>query len=619
MDSQEMRMRECLEILRGKSLVKEPITVSPWEGRPDIARYWTTSIVNFALRVFINGEEEFYTEAFDALFENARYYRTHRSVRDDRDSYYWQLGEQIRILRHYGRFGDRKPDLLRGDTEHEMLQMMAEYLQDNGRLDYFEYEESRTWKIHESENHHLQRANAYRMQAMVLLQYPEFRTGHCADGCSFDELLDASTRFLKLWLCERGRKSLLIECASSVYSMQCLKEVYHLYDLTDDARLRQLAGSLLDVYFATVAQEHFHGVRGGGQSRVYPWLYLSGMHWFNTGHYCALGVGTPNQPRENDYTPLDTEYRCPPLIRKLAQSSWERGTYEIFSRPAGLAAEDNAFPVYSVRTDFGGIVRYSYCTPRFNLGTLHFHRLPNECWGAISTQNRIQGAIFAADKDARILPVPAPDRRQKRDSVSMGTSYNNWFSAQKEGCLITMPMPEEYTAYGGVPMNIWVSAAGGLAEHLTEKGGWLFTECGGAYAAICVCGDYALDRNCLEKNSDLLRPLVSGTRILCADTGTPVVMELSDRESYPCFEAFMDAVLANEPPRLQDNTLRYCSLQGHRFDFGLGKDDAAGIDGRDPAAPIAESYKSPFLNGLWGEPIVTLQFAGQTLTWDFTV
>ena len=131
MDSQEMRMRECLEILRGKSLVKEPITVSPWEGRPDIARYWTTSIVNFALRVFINGEEEFYTEAFDALFENARYYRTHRSVRDDRDSYYWQLGEQIRILRHYGRFGNRKPDLLRGDTEHEMLQMMAEYLQDN--------------------------------------------------------------------------------------------------------------------------------------------------------------------------------------------------------------------------------------------------------------------------------------------------------------------------------------------------------------------------------------------------------------------------------------------------------------------------------------------------------
>lgn len=80
MNDQELRMRECLEILRGKPLVKEPITGSPWEGRPDIARYWTTSIVNFALRVFLNGEEEFYAEACDTLTENAAAAGRHAAI-----------------------------------------------------------------------------------------------------------------------------------------------------------------------------------------------------------------------------------------------------------------------------------------------------------------------------------------------------------------------------------------------------------------------------------------------------------------------------------------------------------------------------------------------------------
>lgn len=119
MNSQEARMRECLEIERGKALIKGEITPTLWsgEGRPEIARDYSNSIVNFALRVFLNREEDFYEDANDALYENAHYYRTHKAVRDDRDSYYWALGEEVRILLHYGRYGDRCPGLLREDTE----------------------------------------------------------------------------------------------------------------------------------------------------------------------------------------------------------------------------------------------------------------------------------------------------------------------------------------------------------------------------------------------------------------------------------------------------------------------------------------------------------------------
>ena len=620
MNSQDRRIRECLEIHRGEPLDRKPVQETPWAGRPAIARYMTTSIVNFALRVFINGEEEYYDVANTNLYENARYYREHKNVRDDRDSYYWQLGEQIRILYHYGRFGDRKSGLLRDETELEMVHMMAEYLYDNCRMDFFEYEVSRTWKIHESENHHLQRANAYRMQAMMVQKYPEYGDMMCGDGHRLSEHLKASTRFLKEWICERGRKSLLVECASPLYSKQCLKEAYHLYDITEDMELRSLAGQLLDLYFATVAQEHLNGCRGGGPARVYPWCYRSGFTAFHVGHYCALGIGRPAPLDENDYTPLDSDYRCPELIRRMAQDPEMRGTYEIFSRPAGLADAQNHYPDYSAEKGYGGIVRYSYCTPHFIMGTPHFHRRPNHDWLAISSQNRVQGINFGSDRDARIVPVPRPNPKPERDRVSMGTAYNHWFSAQKEGCLITMPMPEEYTVHGGEPMSIWVSSPGELADHLEEKGGWIFTHTVGAYVAIYAAGEYEIDPDCMERNSfDQLRPMGSGAQIRCKTGDAAVVIEAADREMYPTYAAFVDAVLANHKPKVEAEVLSYRSLQGHEFIFGLGKDDGATIDGADPAAEIRESYKSPFLNGIWGEPTVELRYAGETITWDFSV
>jgi len=146
-----------MEIQRGMPLAKKPVQAHPNPSRPPLARYYTRSIVNFALRVFYNEEEAFYQSANDALYENAKYYRRNKIVRDDRDSYYWHLGECVRLLLRYGRYGNRRKGLLREDAEWEMVNMMTEYICDNCKLDYFEYKDSGTWSVYDSENHHMQR------------------------------------------------------------------------------------------------------------------------------------------------------------------------------------------------------------------------------------------------------------------------------------------------------------------------------------------------------------------------------------------------------------------------------------------------------------------------------
>lgn len=335
-------------------------------------------------------------------------------------------------------------------------------------------------------------------------------------------------------------------------------------------------------------------------------------------NYCTLGMGYPTVPEENDYTMLDSSYRCPELIQELAQSAEERGIYEIFSRPAGLADEENVYPLYSAQKGFGEIVRYSYCTPDYIMGTLHFHRMSNKKWLAISSQNRIQGITFAADKRARIMPVPYESFNEEDDEAMLaeGTSYNTWYSAQKENCLITVDMPKEY-AGNWKHMSVWITAAGGLAEHLEQKREWLFTYSGNAYAAIYVNGVFELMENRMEYCADKVRPRVAGTRIWCRDANTAVVIEMGRRECYGSYENFCKAVQKNPKPVMRENVLYYRSLEKHNFVFGMGKDDIASVDGQDPAAEIPESYKSPFLNGIWGEPEVELRYKGKQLKWNF--
>ena len=50
------------------------------------------------------------------------------------------------------------------------------------------------------------------------------------------------------------------------------------------------------------------------------------------------------------------------------------------------------------------MVRYSYCTPDFIVGTVMLENRPTTYWTNISQQNRWHGVIFAGRRDSVLYP-----------------------------------------------------------------------------------------------------------------------------------------------------------------------------------------------------------------------
>ena len=124
-----------------------------------------------------------------------------------------------------------------------------------------------------------------------------------------------------------------------------------------------------------------------------------------------------------------------------------------------------------LRTDGGGILRYSYCDPAFIIGTPMTEARPLSDWTHISAQNRWQGVIFAGEHDARIVPVVRP-----QDSWR---ALNAQWSVQSKGSLITQKLKYHK---GAAEMLVWMSEEGLTAP--VEENGVVFVEAEGAYAAI---------------------------------------------------------------------------------------------------------------------------------------
>ena len=139
-----------------------------------------------------------------------------------------------------------------------------------------------------------------------------------------------------------------------------------------------------------------------------------------------------------------------------------------------------------MRTDGGGILRYSYCDPAFIIGTPMTEARPLSDWVAISAQNRWQGVIFAGEHDARIVPIVRP----KDNRVAMNAQW----SVQSKGSLITQKLKHHK---GGAEMIVWMSEEG--LSTPVEEDGVVFVEAEGAYAAIRVaCRRLHLERGFLH-------------------------------------------------------------------------------------------------------------------------
>ena len=133
--------------------------------------------------MFHNAETNLYARANAKVVENCRFYIENTDVRDDRDSFYWNIGELCRAVLHYGAKGDIAPGRLSPEAEAAFREMAFGYCHDISKLADAACDGTKTWRVYESENHHVQRASALWQLMHVLLKIdPAYGARTLADG-----------------------------------------------------------------------------------------------------------------------------------------------------------------------------------------------------------------------------------------------------------------------------------------------------------------------------------------------------------------------------------------------------------------------------------------------------
>ncbi len=368
--------------------------------------------------------------------------------------------------------------------------------------------------------------------------------------------------------------------------------MFNIYDFSPDPELKRKAGNYLDLYFAYWGEEQVNGVSGGGKSRLYQDVSPSTSEY----GYVFFGIGEKPRFETTILSAMTTSYQPSLLVYDIVCDLMGRGNYEVRQRAMGLAEQGYYEPpIYHLRTDSGGIVRNSYCTPDFIIGTAMFEARPYEDWTLISSQNQSRGVIFSSNPEAGILP--------QCEKIKNNRLYNSMWSVQEKGTQISQKLQ---TSRGAGRTMVWFSAQG--LSNPIEVGGWILAESEGAYAAVKVVdGGYEWEDNTGR---------TKGKWLVCSDEYSPVILEADQKSNYKSFEEFKEKVIGNQL-FFNNNILKYTGIYDDDFTFYADYSKSPEINGSPVDYAPAKVYDSPFLKAEWNSGVVHIQKGNRELVLDF--
>lgn len=531
--------------------------------------------------------------------------------------FHWNACLFERICFLFGKSSRYFPGRMDPVAEEAVMDMLWQWAAPRCRLEMTLPE--RDWWQWGSENHHAQAWSSFWGAAHLFAQNDTYKNRRYDDGSTPAEMAAAFDGYFKRFARERASKGLLVECNSG-YNKYTLGGWYNIADFSEDPVLRNRMAMLLDLYWADWAVEQIGGVRGGSRHRCYPGTdstagtSMDGVSWFH------FGLGTPESHHPSAMCAATTFWRPSRIVSDLASDVAGRGEYEYLSRRPGLAEvpkmpgapvnymTDKNNPFFSERgvtclmPQGGGLLRYSWCTPDFILGTSMVGARPKEDWAATSSQNRWEGVIFAGHPTARIFvqsPTPAH-----------GSVYNANWSVQKRGTLIVQRLKDS-NAKG---QRIWFDAS----LHRVEHDGWIFTEAPEAFAAVRVInGTTAWEPDSTGQHHEKKGATDTGEWLKCTEEFSPVIIDVVRKSACPDFAEFQRATLAN-PLRWENNRLDYTS-RANNTTLSLFADYSQPplIDGRPVDYSPGRVYDSPFITSDFGSGLVTIQKDGEKLLLDF--
>lgn len=570
-----------------------------------LSRDFSYSLSDYAFKsLWLNVDVD---KANAALVQNADLYLTNPTYLKDRDSFYWSADEWLRLLEYYGSKGTKAAGRITPATEAKLYELMFLYMNtwspatatSTSPIRCAEYANSNTWTIDGTENHQSMQFCTFWHFCKLLKDNPTYASQKFPDGTSADQIYTATGDYIKHWIVERAKKGLFIEAANDDYNQETLKGIYNLYDFAPDTELRELSGKLLDLYWSSWAQESLKGMRGGAKARIYRGNQSNGydgsaglIFGYKMAYYYLASTVTATLT-DAMFTAVTSDYRMPDVAMDMALMRTEMGNFEIKDRTPGLALSsgNNA----NARQDYGGIVRYSYCTPNFIMGTMHLEARPELDWMMISSQNRWQGVIFDADPLSRIYPQAQIDYR----------AYNQQWSVQSKGCMITQQLPEDikYSKYTD-SMRVYFSSQG-LTSRI-EKSGWVFMASTGAYAAVkCVSGTYHW--------------MVGDSRwMVCKDRYSPVIIEVGKKSDYASYTAFQDKVIALSLT-YDGKVVKHKTLYGDDLTFYTDRTSLPKVNNQLIDLRPTRVFDSPFIKSDFNSGMVEISKNMRKLVLDFTL
>jgi len=536
-----------------------------------------------------------------ALVEYANYFINDPKKVLHRDNFHWHSEMALRLIEMFGQNGTKSPGLLKPETEDKILEAVWLYCKRQQKEDQKDVntkaeadtKESGTWYIYESENHHSQSFCTQWHFAKLTKDRPDFKNRKYDDGKNALEHYNEWTEYLKMYFAERAKKGMFIEMMSRDYNLKTLKGIFNIYDFARDKELKRRAGLFLDLYFTYWGQEQLNGVSGGGKSRLYQDI-SPGTSAYG---YLFFGVGKKPRFESTILSAMTTSYRPPLVLVDIVCDTEGRGIYEVVQRPLGLAEPGHYEPpIYHMRTDSGGIVRYSYCTPDFIIGTAMSEARPKSDWALISSQNRSHGVIFASAANAGIFPECVKTRNNR--------AYNTQWSVQKKGTLICQKL--KYSTGAG-QMRIWF-AGEGISEP-TEVANWVFAETEKAFAAVCIAdGGHHWEKADSERTK--------GKWLYCDNEYSPVILEVDEKSNYKSFEDFQTKVIG-DAFSFGNSILQYTGIYGDSFTFFADYSNPPKINDVPVNYAPEKVFDSPFLQADWNSGVVHIQKGTRSLVLDF--
>ncbi len=585
------------------------------KGRPSYTRAYSYSIMAFAARCYQLNEQ--LEEANAAMQENCRYYLDVPARIHDRDSFHWHGEIMLRLIEMFGSKGSIARGRMTPETETLIMEANWEYAS-KAWLEKAAHDEKSIWHYYGSENHHVMDFTINWHYAKLAREMPDFKDRKWIDGSTAERQYKAWSEYFIAYAQSRAKKGICAEMRSDGYNTTWIKGFYNFHDFGDE-RVSKVAGMLLDLYFAYWAEEQVDGHMGGGSSRLKGnnafVMSRKGKNAYLAWLYFGMGE-QPDSVHGHDVAALTSSYHPPAVIADIALDASGRGTYEITQRAQGLVVKGtrgHTFPVATAnkpptkqRHDYGGIVRYSYCTPDFIMGTPMVEPRDNLEWAGISAQSRTQSVIFARDGDPRIVPIVRPKDNQ--------VTFNSFWSVQSKGSLISQKLRGHK---GGAEMIVFISKLG-LPEPI-EKDGIVFVDAGNSYASIRVpFGGWMWREEGLDYTSETgsQRKGAPGKVMQLKKEYAPVIVEVMHKTQAGSFEDFQGRVLACKP-MIRDNQLSYQSIYGDSLVFHLDQSKMPSINGKPLNMEPELVFDSPFLSADYDSGVVTIRKGQRKRVLDF--